>query len=417
MNDLTTLTNSLGAALGIGLLVGLERERKKGEGPKRGPAGLRTFATTALLGFASMYLGEVLLLGAAMLALGALLTTAYFKSRDGDPGMTTEVAQMLVLMLGGLCVTHAELAVAIGIILTILLACRQSLHDFARQQLSENEIRDALILATAALVILPLVPDRYIGPLAAINLRTIWQLTVLMMVIGSAGHIAMRLLGQRYGLAITGFASGFASSTATIGSLGSRTRASPELLSAATTGALLSSVSTLIQMAVLLAAVTPAMLLASLIPLCAGGITLLAYTALFLRRNPTPATGLGSEQGAAFSLPMALLLALGITGISLLSSLLLGWAGQGGLIAVAAFGGLIDAHSSAVSIAGLVKAGKLSSTAAMWPILCALSSNTLAKCVIAHTSGSSAYARRIIPGLLLMLAAAWAATGLSALLP
>ena len=38
----------LGAALGIGLLIGVERERRKGSGASRAPAGIRTFAVASL---------------------------------------------------------------------------------------------------------------------------------------------------------------------------------------------------------------------------------------------------------------------------------------------------------------------------------------------------------------------------------
>jgi uncharacterized membrane protein (DUF4010 family) len=86
------------------------------------------------------------------------------------------------------------LAITFGVVLSLLLTYRQSLHRFVRTQLSEHEIRDGLILATAALVIIPLVPDRFIGPFAAINLRT-----VLIMTVGTAGHVAIRLVGTRYG--------------------------------------------------------------------------------------------------------------------------------------------------------------------------------------------------------------------------
>lgn len=39
---------SLAVALGIGLLIGAERERRKGRGPLRSPAGIRTFAQIGL---------------------------------------------------------------------------------------------------------------------------------------------------------------------------------------------------------------------------------------------------------------------------------------------------------------------------------------------------------------------------------
>lgn len=224
MDNFDSIAN-FAAALGIGLWVGLERERSKGAGKDRSFAGLRTFAITSLLGYVAMLLGGELLFAITLLGVTTLVAATYFKSRSKDPGLTTEIALLLVLMLGGLCSWDPALAIAFGVVLSLLLTYRQSLHRFVRTQLSEREIRDGLVLATAALVIMPLVPDRFIGPFAAINLRTIWTLTVLIMAVGAAGHVAMRLLGPHYGLAITGIASGFASSTATIAVMGSRARA------------------------------------------------------------------------------------------------------------------------------------------------------------------------------------------------
>jgi uncharacterized membrane protein YhiD involved in acid resistance len=48
---------SMLVALGIGLLIGAERERRKGVGPGRAAAGIRTFAITSVLGAVSMRLG------------------------------------------------------------------------------------------------------------------------------------------------------------------------------------------------------------------------------------------------------------------------------------------------------------------------------------------------------------------------
>jgi hypothetical protein len=42
MSDLDPLIMSLAVAPGIGFLIGIERERRKGKGPDRSPAGLRT---------------------------------------------------------------------------------------------------------------------------------------------------------------------------------------------------------------------------------------------------------------------------------------------------------------------------------------------------------------------------------------
>src|SRR4051812_12134390 len=92
----------LAAALGIGLLVGLERERRKDDRARRVPAGIRTFALTALLGAGAMAVGTEPTLVAATLVLGTLVAIAYWRSSAQDPGITTGIALVLTLLLGGL---------------------------------------------------------------------------------------------------------------------------------------------------------------------------------------------------------------------------------------------------------------------------------------------------------------------------
>jgi MgtC family len=92
----------LAVALGIGLLIGAERERRKGEGRGREAAGIRTFAITALLGAACMEIANPLLLSVVTAGLLGLTALAYFRSTGDDPGLTTEVALIMTLILGAL---------------------------------------------------------------------------------------------------------------------------------------------------------------------------------------------------------------------------------------------------------------------------------------------------------------------------
>lgn len=116
MDDFDSIAN-FAAALGIGLWVGLERERRKGQGKDRSFAGLRTFTITSLLGYVSMLLGGELLLAITLLGVTVLAAIAYFKARSQDPGLTTEIALLLVLVLGGLCSLDPALAIAFGVVL------------------------------------------------------------------------------------------------------------------------------------------------------------------------------------------------------------------------------------------------------------------------------------------------------------
>ncbi len=415
MDSLTDLMPAA-SALGVGLMIGLERERKKGEGEQRAAIGLRTCAVTAVLGYVAITLGGITLLAVVLLALGVLLAASYLRARRDDPGLTTEVALLLTACLGGLCVREPATAVALAVVLTALLALREPLHHFARRWISEREVRDGLILATAALVILPLLPNRFMGPYEAINPYEVWRFTVLLMAISALGHLAVRLLGSRHGLALAGFISGFASSTATIATMGAKARARPDLLLPCAAAAVLSTVATLAQMALILLAADPPLLMTMRWPLLGGIAAALLFAAVATRQATSGNAGAPDTTAAAgsvFNLRLVLMLGLAIALISLLSAALLNWLGEGGVTLATALAGLADAHSPAVSVATLTRTGHLHSAQAVWPLLAALSTNTLSKAMVAWTSGGPAYFWRVMPGLGVVLAALWAGAALS----
>lgn len=407
------MTETLGfanaaAALGIGLLVGLERERRKGEHDRRDFAGLRTFAITSLLGYVTVQAGGPLLLGFVALALGALVTTAYWRNLENDPGITSEVALFAVLVLGALCVSAPALAIAIGVVMVGLLASRQPLHHFARSQLTEAELRDGLVLLIAALVVLPLAPDRFLGPYHAINLRTICTLTVMLMAVGALGHVAVRTLGTRYGYALSAIASGFASATVTIAAMGDIAAKQPADLKVLSAAAVLSNLATLVQMALILGTVEPALLRWMWGPLLCGLLMTLVYASVLMFSVPRGQADAPIKVGGAFSLKLALMVTLMMTGITVLSSAMLDGFGQAGVIVTAIFSGLADAHASTASIASLAKAGLLPFNAIAVPVLMALSANSLSKCVVAWLSGGRGFAGYVIPGQVLVTLAWWA---------
>ena len=319
---------NLAVALGIGLLIGAERERRKGTGRSRSPAGIRTFAAASLAGAVSFLAGGEMLLGIVTAGTIVLTAMAYFRSRSSDPGLTSEIVLVLAVLLGGMATEKPGLAAGLAVVVTGLLAGRRPLHRLARSALTETELEDALIFGGATLVVLPLLPDRSLGPFGSLNPRSIWIIVVLVMAISSAGHVAVRVLGARAGLAITGFASGFVSSIATISSMGSRAAGSPKMLTAAVAGAVLSNISTVIQMSALLAATSMAVLIDLSLPMLCAGVLVTAYGAIF--------TILAFKQegveklppGRAFSLPKALGLAAMLATIMLISALLRGMDGN-----------------------------------------------------------------------------------------
>lgn len=398
----------LSVALGVGLLIGAERERRKETGPNRSAAGIRTFVVSALLGAVSMLLeGELLLFGATTL-VGAGALVAYRRTRAPDPGITTEFALILTCVLGGLAIREPLLAAGIGAVVALLLAARNRIHYFVRRVLSEQELHDIILFSAVALIVLPLAPDRYLGPFEALNPRAMARLVVLVMAISALGYVAMRSLGPRYGLPLAGFASGFVSSTATIYSMGERASRQKALMNGAVAGAVLSSIATIVQMTIVILTVQPALLAPLALPLGLGGLAASLYGLMFFfRRAPVGPLKKVDDKVRAFDLKTAAGFAALVSLVLVISGGLNAWLGASGMLLGAAITGLADAHATAASAASLMASNKISSADAVTTILIGLSTNTLMKALVAFKSGGAIYAARIVPGLVLMIVSVW----------
>lgn len=317
----------LAVALGIGLLLGLERERRKGSGPGRGYAGIRTFALVSLLGGIAMVVGDTAVVAVALGFVAAATVVAYALGDRTDPGLTTEVALLVAFLLGALAQREPELAAGLGVAVAILLAARESLRRLVSEALTEQEIHDGLLLGAAALVILPLVPDRTMGPFDAFNPFTLWRLVVVVMAIGAAGYVALRLLGPRLGLPLAGLASGFVSSAATIGSMGARARREPSIRRPAVAAAVFSTVATVAQMVVVVGATSSATLRELWPSMIAAGAVAIAYGLIFGVRALRDETEQRAPPGRAFEPKSALIFAATVGGILFLSAALNEWLG------------------------------------------------------------------------------------------
>lgn len=395
------------AALGLGLLIGSERERNKGQGPDRQVAGVRTFTLTSLAGAVALTIGELTLI-AIGLTIGLMVVVGYQRTRARDPGMTTEIALITTFLLGAWATRQPGLAAGMAVIVAIILAARTRMHDFVHNILTDQELHDALILAAAALVILPLVPDRTIDPWQVINPRKLWTLAIIVMAINAAGYVAYRTLGAKLGLAIAGFFSGFVSSTATIGAMGTRAKAQPALRNGAVAGAALSSVTTVLKLFLVVGLTSMTVLRELYIPLIASGIAALVYGALFTLRNVRDKDPQADLDGRPFD-PKEALIFVAVVGLTLLvSAWLTAWLGSNGLLLASGFAGFADAHAPAVSAASVGATGNVSVRLAVIAILIAFTTNTLSKIVVAFSLGDRRYAFAILPGLLLMVGCAWA---------
>jgi uncharacterized membrane protein (DUF4010 family) len=407
MFNLDPLIWSLAVALGIGLLIGTERERRKGTGPRRSAAGLRTFTLASLTGAVSFIAGGAPLLAVVTAGIFGLAALSYWRRVTDDPGLTTETALVSVTLLGGFAVTRPGLAAGIAVAVAILLNARAALHRFARSVLGEDEIRDALIFAAATLIVLPILPNQPMGPFDALNPHTIWIIVILVMAIGALGHIAVRLAGADYGLPVAGFASGFISGTATVAAMGARAAKEPDLLLPAAAGAVLSSIGTIIQLVVVIAVTNKEVLRAVVVPLALAGAAADFYGIAFAFLASRQSSGGVDERGQAFSPWVATIFAAMLTAVLLASRAMNEWLGASGVAATAALAGLVSVDPAAISVATMARAGKIATSDAALPILIALSANTITKAILTITAGSFGFALRVLPGLALVIMAAW----------
>jgi uncharacterized membrane protein (DUF4010 family) len=390
-------------ALGVGLLVGIERERHHGAQP--GAAGVRTFTLIALAGAICTLFGPLLVaVGAGFVGISAL--AAFRATHERDPGLTSEVAMFVVFLLGALAMSQVQLAAGLGAGVALLLVLRERLHAFAREVLTARELHDALLLAGAALIVLPLLPDRAVDPWQVLNPRKLWQLVVLVMAINGAGYVAQRALGTRLGLPLSGFAGGFVSATATIGAMAQRARADAAQLRATLAASTVANVATVVQLGVVIGALSTPLLQRLWPALLASGITALLFAAFFGIRiwrerceEPAP---LG---GRPFEPRHALLFAALIAAILLASAALQNWFGRYGALAAAASAGFADAHAAAASMAQMGAAGRLDIDSAAIGVLAGFATNTLSKLLVAWWGGGQGFALRLLPGLVAMLAA------------
>ncbi len=395
-------------ALGIGLLIGAERERSKDDPANPSVAGIRTFAVVSLLGAMGFAAGGALLLAVILAVVGAGVFIAYQRSSDQNPGMTTEFALPLTCVLGGLAMQDALMAAGVGAVLALLLVSRNRMHYFVKNVLSEQELHDIIMFSAVSMIALPLAPDEFMGPFGAINPHSAVLLIVIIMAISAGGYVAMRWMGPKYGLPLAGFASGFISSTATIYSMGQRASASATSRSAAVAGAVLSSLATIIQMSLIIELVQPALLVAMAPPMAMGGAVALVYGLIYLVKALDDGDRSAfDERGRAFDLKTSVGFAVLLSVVLVVSAGLNSLFGSAGMVVGAAISGFADAHATAASAASLLAAEKIEVEQAIIPIVVGLTTNTITKAIVAFNSGGKAYAFQVVPGLVAMMAAVW----------
>lgn len=421
MNDLD-LFYRLGVAIAIGVMVGVERHwRERDQTPGSRTAGVRTFTLIGMLGGGTGLIERALAgsggpagLATAGIFLAFATTFAVFKLRESEAesrySATSLVAAMTTFVLGALAALgDIRLAAAGGVVLTGILASREALHGFLRT-LTWPELRSAIILLAMTFVVLPLAPDRAIGPFGGISPARTWTLAVLLAAISFVGYVAVKLLGASRGELVAGAIGGVVSSTA-VTLANARKAAAGGEVKALAAGAAAAGAASYLRTAALIVVLAAAAAPMAVPPLIAAGIAMVGAAAL-LARQAAPPQGPPAAQNP-LDLPSVIKATLLLAAVAFLASAASSTFGARGLIAAAALSGLADIDAVIVAVSGLLGQGLAGDTAFV-AIAAGVIANTICKLAYAAIGGgvrftawlTLAYAAASAAGLAAWIAAA-----------
>jgi len=389
-------------ALLNGALIGLEREFMQQRRDNPDFAGIRTFSLVSLLGAVTGFLAAEFGIGPLLVALGGLILLGV-SSYIGDfittgqiGGITTEVSVLLAYVLGVLVMTDwAQVAVALAVIVSLLLALKDPLHGIARR-MSTQDLRTTLEFALVAAVVLPILPNETIDPWGVVNPSQIWLLVVFVSGIGFGGYVLMKIVGTERGISITGVLGGIVSSTATTLSLSTQSKLNPALSRQFAQAIVLASTVMIPRVAIILIVVNAALLPITALPFAAMLLTGI-ITVLFLRSGARHVDGADDvDVENPLKISTAVVFGLVFAVVLVIVTLAQEYLGNAGVYIAAMLTGLTGVDPITLSVGRLADQGALAATVAASAIVIATVMNTAAKVGIVMMVGSSELRRQII---------------------
>lgn len=414
----------LGVALGVGFLIGLQREQSAGpDGGPRALGGVRTYPLASLLGATCALLAAPLgawVVGAGLLVLLVPMAVAYVDDvrRTQDRGITSEVAFALTYFLGVLALTPALLpsfkarllaTAAVGVATGALLSVKQPLHAWVRR-LSTEDVHATVKFAVLAVIVLPLLPDRGYGPYGGvINPFHVGLMVVLIAGVSFTGYVAVRALGPGRGIGLTGLVGGLASSTAVTLSLSGRAKSDAGAAGAYALGVVLASVVMAGRVVAEVAVVNRGLVPAVAVPVGAMAVAGVAAALVFRGRPSTASSSESVNFTNPFELGSAFKLGAVFVGVLVLSKAAQTHFGSSGTYLASVLAGLTDVDAITLSMARMEREKALPAREAVTAILLAVGANTVVKAGMTVVLGGWALGRRTLPAFLAMLAGSAAA--------
>ena len=388
---------TLAIAFGLGMLVGLQRQKSDHE-----MAGVRTFTLISIMGVVSAFLARdfdnPFILPVLGICLTALLVTANIikvkNLNNNDIGQTTEVAALLMFAVGAyLVMGDRVIAVIIGGAMAILLYLKEHLHGFI-DKLEEKDLAAIMTFAGISLVVLPLLPDKTFGPLDVLNPRNIWLMVTLIVGISVVGYFIYKFVGKKVGIISNGVLGGLISSTATTVSYARKTKDTESINKLAAFVITAASAVAFVRVMVEIGVVVPEKLSELILPLISVFVlmTLLCVGLFYIisknggdEKMPEPENPAQFKSALIFGvLYGVILLAVAFTKKEF---------GNQALYIVAIISGLTDVDAITLSLSQMMKTGGLNTDTGWRLILLASLSNLLFKGVMAVILGTRQLAK------------------------
>jgi uncharacterized membrane protein (DUF4010 family) len=406
------LFSRFGVALLIGILIGLQREHAYGSNKKEGLfAGGRTFALMALFGCTAALISDLLGYGWIFVLftflLGIMVTVAYFISateRD-EIGLTSEVAAVLTVMIGGISYLHSmEFAAALGVVTMVLLAAKWEFKKLINI-ITREDIISTLRFAVITAIVLPLLPNQTYGPppVNVLNPYQIWEIVIFISGINFLGYILIKIVGPRKGLGISGVLGGLASSTATTMSFSQRSKTQTGLDRPFAVAIVIAWVVMFVRIIVEVAVVNWQLLSKVWPAMTAMGIFVLLY-ALYLYISQKAVDEEELELANPFELGPAIKFGLVYALVLLVTKAADMFIGAKGIYLSSFIAGLADVDAITLTIADLSRqGGSITLNTGRTAVILAALSNTFSKGMLVFLLGSRSLAKRILPAFIILL--------------
>jgi len=388
--------------VGIGFVIGLEREFSQFIENEEIFAGVRTYTLVALLGFLTAFLGITFnywIFIAGFLSVVCIVAISFWvSSHQGSIGGTTEFATIITFLLGALTLIGAiNASLALTVVIVVLLSLKVKLRIIIGQ-ITQKELYAFVRFVIIALLILPFLPNNYFGPYNVINPREIGWVIVLTSGFGFVGYILMKFLGTNRGILLTSILGGLVSSTVVTFTFSKKSSETPTFSQNYAVGIFAASTIMVIRIFLWVYIFNSEMLHGLIIPLLTVFLTALGVTVFFYKKQLTkPYFKEKMRLGDPLNIKNAAFFGIFYIGILLLVSYSSSTFGAKGIYISSAISALSDIDAIAISVSKL-GGSTINFLTAQNAILLATLANTLVKIGITISTGSKALKQYVLIG-------------------